>query len=49
MHVFTTLQDHDGSHIKGLIINFLDCFFPTLLKVPEFLCEFVTPIVRVRD
>jgi DNA topoisomerase II len=42
-----TLQDHDGSHIKGLIINFLDCFFPTLLDVPEFLCEFVTPIVRV--
>jgi DNA topoisomerase-2 len=45
----TALQDHDGSHIKGLIINFLDCFFPTLLKIPEFLCEFVTPIVRVCD
>ena len=40
-------QDHDGSHIKGLLINFLDHFFPSLLKVPNFLVEFVTPIVRV--
>ena len=32
---------------KGLLINCLDCFFPTLLKVPNFLVEFVTPIVRV--
>ncbi|RDB28584.1 DNA topoisomerase 2 [Hypsizygus marmoreus] len=42
-----TDQDHDGSHIKGLIINFLDHFYPSLLKLPEFLVEFVTPIVRV--
>src|SRR6266404_7542186 len=41
------LQDHDGSHIKGLLINFLDHFFPSLLKIPNFLVEFVTPIVRV--
>lgn len=40
-------QDHDGSHIKGLIINFLDHFFPSLLKLDDFLVEFVTPIVRV--
>jgi DNA gyrase/topoisomerase IV subunit B len=40
-------QDHDGSHIKGLLINFLDHFYPSLLKVPNFLVEFVTPIVRV--
>ncbi|KAJ7197086.1 type II DNA topoisomerase [Mycena rebaudengoi] len=40
-------QDHDGSHIKGLIINFLDHFYPSLLKLNEFLVEFVTPIVRV--
>lgn len=40
-------QDHDGSHIKGLLINFLDHFYPSLLKLPEFLVEFVTPIVRV--
>ncbi|KAH9065029.1 DNA topoisomerase II [Lactarius vividus] len=42
-----TDQDHDGSHIKGLLINFLDHFFPSLLKIPNFLVEFVTPIVRV--
>jgi DNA topoisomerase-2 len=41
-----TDQDHDGSHIKGLIINFLDYFFPSLLKVPGFLMEFITPIVK---
>ncbi|KAK0553943.1 DNA topoisomerase 2 [Tilletia horrida] len=41
-----TDQDHDGSHIKGLIINFFDHFFPSLLKLPNFLVEFITPIVR---
>ena len=28
-----TDQDHDGSHIKGLLINFLHAHFPSLLKV----------------
>ncbi|KAI9344616.1 DNA topoisomerase [Obelidium mucronatum] len=42
-----TDQDHDGSHIKGLIINFLECFWPSLLKIPGFLMEFITPIVKV--
>lgn len=42
-----TDQDHDGSHIKGLIINFLDHFYPSLLKIPNFLVEFITPIVKV--
>ncbi|OIR58502.1 MAG: DNA topoisomerase II [Amphiamblys sp. WSBS2006] len=41
-----TDQDHDGSHIKGLLINMLDYFWPSLLKLPGFLLEFVTPIVR---
>ena len=41
-----TDQDHDGSHIKGLIINFLQHFWPTLLKVPNFLQVFITPIVK---
>lgn len=40
-------QDHDGSHIKGLIINFLDHFYPSLLRIPDFLVEFITPIVKV--
>ena len=43
-----TDQDHDGSHIKGLIINFLDHFYPSLLKIPGFLVEFITPIVKCR-
>ncbi|KAI9012860.1 DNA topoisomerase [Gaertneriomyces semiglobifer] len=42
-----TDQDHDGSHIKGLIINLLDHFWPSLLAVPGFLLEFITPIVKV--
>lgn len=42
-----TDQDYDGSHIKGLIINWLDHFFPSLLNVPGFLVEFITPIVKV--
>ena len=41
-----TDQDHDGSHIKGLIINFIDFFWPSLLKLPDgFLTAFITPIV----
>jgi DNA topoisomerase-2 len=40
-------QDHDGSHIKGLLINFLQVTFPSLLKIPDFFQEFITPIVKV--
>lgn len=42
-----TDQDHDGSHIKGLLINYLEVAFPSLLKIPGFLIEFITPIVKV--
>ncbi|TKX21256.1 DNA topoisomerase-like protein 2 [Elsinoe australis] len=42
-----TDQDHDGSHIKGLLINWLQCHYPSLLKIPGFLLEFITPIVKV--
>jgi len=42
-----TDQDPDGSHIKGLIINFLHYWFPSLLRIPGFLKEFVTPIVKM--
>ena len=42
-----TDQDHDGSHIKGLIINYFETFYPSLLNIPGFLIEFITPIVRV--
>lgn len=41
-----TDQDHDGSHIKGLIINFIHHFWPELLQIPNFLQVFITPIVK---
>jgi hypothetical protein len=30
-------QDHDGSHIKGLVINMIHKLWPSLLKVDGFL------------
>ena len=39
-------QDHDGSHIKGLFINFIHSFWPSLLRAPGFMQEFITPIVK---
>lgn len=44
--VIMTDQDHDGSHIKGLIINLFETYWPELLTL-DFLYEFITPIVRV--
>ena len=41
-----TDQDQDGSHIKGLIINFLHHTWPGLLR-QNFVQEFITPIVKV--
>lgn len=40
-------QDHDGSHIKGLLINFLQVQYPSLLQIPDFFREFITPVVKV--
>lgn len=45
--VIMTDQDHDGSHIKGLLLNFFDHFWPGLLQIKGFLQEFITPIVKV--
>ena len=39
-------QDHDGSHFKGLIINFIHNFWPELLKMRGFLSQFITPIIK---
>jgi DNA topoisomerase-2 len=41
-----TDQDQDGSHIKGLLVNFIHHFWPDLLK-QNFLEQFITPIVKV--
>jgi DNA topoisomerase-2 len=41
-----TDADEDGSHIKGLIINYLDYFYPSLLYVPNFLKVLSTPLIK---
>lgn len=41
-------QDQDGSHIKGLVINLFQHCWPELFRLPGFLQEFITPIVKVR-
>lgn len=40
-----TDQDLDGSHIKGLIINFIHTNWPELLRL-QFLEQFITPLVK---
>ena len=41
-----TDQDVDGSHIKGLIINFIHTFWPSLIKINGFVRQFITPILK---
>jgi DNA topoisomerase-2 len=38
-------QDHDGSHIKGLIMNLLHTEWPTLMQ-SGFICSLLTPILK---
>lgn len=39
-------QDTDGSHIKGLLINLIHAWWPSLARLPGFMKEFFTPIVK---
>ena len=39
--------DVDGSHIKGLFLNLLDFYFPSLLKLKNYLKVIITPVVKV--
>lgn len=40
------VHNTDGSHIKGLLINFFDYFWPELLKDTNFINVLQTPIVK---
>ena len=41
-----TDQDLDGSHIKGLILNMMECLWPSLLKINNFIGFMNTPIIE---
>ena len=41
-----TDADVDGSHIKGLLLNLFHTFWPSLIKIPDFMVSFITPIVK---
>ena len=39
-------QDVDGFHIKGLLINFIHFFWPSLIQTGDFIFSLQTPIVK---
>ena len=39
-------QDIDGSHVKGLIINLIHTFWPSLIKLNGFMRQFITLILK---
>ena len=42
-------QDHDGSHIRGLIMNMFGTLWPSLTKIPGFITSLLTPIIKVSN
>ena len=44
--VVLTDQDTDGSHIKGLVMNFIHSIWPSLIKKDNFITSLATPIVK---
>ena len=45
--IILTDQDPDGSHIKGLVINMLEFFWPELVQIEGFIKAYNTHIVKV--
>lgn len=41
-----TDQDVDGYHIKGLIMNFIETWWPSLIKLDNFITSMNTPIIK---
>lgn len=39
--------DTDGANILALVYNAIDVLFDTVLKIPGFFCEFITPMIKV--
>jgi DNA topoisomerase-2 len=44
-----TDQDHDGSHIKGLIFNIFQSMWHELYAMPRFLTSMLTPIIKATN
>ena len=40
-----TDADLDGSHIKGLVLNMFECFWPSLLEI-GYVAAMVTPVIK---
>jgi DNA gyrase/topoisomerase IV, subunit A/C-terminal associated domain of TOPRIM len=45
-YLSSLFNHHNRSHIKGLVINFIHHFWPSLMDRPGFLRQFITPIVK---
>ncbi|CAH0055093.1 unnamed protein product [Clonostachys solani] len=39
-------RDQGGSLFKGLVINFFQVEFPSILEIPNFFYDFITPVVQ---
>ena len=42
-----TDQDLDGSHIKGLVMNFIEYHWPSLAKIEGFITSMKTPLLKI--